>query len=124
MVRIALSDLERDVLVAAINEWSGPAMCTDELAVAMGFDDLDDFAAQRKRLLAAVRRDGELSVRDWARTLVLTEIVFASDVVGSGYEWSSTTGLDDHETLRTLRGLQKKLTRAGAGRSQFRRPPA
>ena len=122
MVRIVLSEPERTVLAAAITEWSGPAMCTDELAVAMGFVDTSDFDGERGRLLAAVRREGDLSLRDWARILVLTEFVFVSDVFGSGYEWSLTTGLDDGETLRTLRGLQRKLTMAGAGRSQFRRP--
>lgn len=92
MVRIELSDLERDIVVSAIIEWGGPAMCTDELAVAMGFVDEPDFHVERERLLVAVSGSGELSLRDWARTLVLTEFVFISDIFGSGYEWSLTTG--------------------------------
>ena len=47
------------------------------------------------------------------RSLLMTEVVFASDVVGSGMEWTITTGLTDQETIATLRGLQRKLLNAG-----------
>ncbi len=40
-----------------------------------------------------------------------TEVVFASDVVGSGLDWPITTGITDEETIRLLRGLQRKLPR-------------
>ncbi|MEU0791752.1 hypothetical protein ABZ342_16920 [Amycolatopsis sp. NPDC005961] len=39
----------------------------------------------------------------------LAEIVFVSDLAGTGCEWPTTTGLDDVVTLRTLRGIQRKL---------------
>jgi len=32
-----------------------------------------------------------------------------SDVIGAGYEWQTVTDLDDYSTLRTLRGIQKRL---------------
>jgi hypothetical protein len=35
--------------------------------------------------------------------------VFASDVIGSGSDWSATTGLSDERTIRLLRGVQGKL---------------
>jgi hypothetical protein len=33
----------------------------------------------------------------------------SSDVIGAGVEWETVTGLSDVETLRLLRGLQRKL---------------
>ena len=54
-----------------------------------------------------VRRS--LSMSDWRRALLATEIVFISDVLGSGIDWSITTGMDDVETLRMLRSVQRKL---------------
>ncbi|MFD2091298.1 hypothetical protein [Blastococcus deserti] len=50
-----------------------------------------------------------LTRRDWARALLATEIVFASNLVGSGLDWSSTTGLSDEETIALLRTLQRKI---------------
>ena len=37
---------------------------------------------------------------------------FASDVFGSGWDWSITTGLADEDTIRILRSLQRKIARA------------
>ena len=90
-------------------EWGGPAYCTDALAVAMGFDNVADLAVQRDRLLRSLDAGAALSRWDWTRTLLATEIVFASDVVGSGFEWPTTTGLSDASSLEVLRGLQRKL---------------
>jgi hypothetical protein len=47
-----------------------------------------------------------LSRADWRRALLATEIVFASDVVGSGLDWSITTGLADEDTIGLLRAMQ------------------
>ena len=33
----------------------------------------------------------------------------ASDLVGSGTDWRTTTGMDDDETIRLLRTIQRKL---------------
>jgi hypothetical protein len=48
---------------------------------------------------------------DWARALLATELAFASEVVGSGYEWSTTTGWSDDTTVKILRSTQLKLIR-------------
>lgn len=40
------------------------------------------------------------------------EIVFASDVFGSGIDWSTTVGRTDEETIRILRSLQRKIARS------------
>jgi hypothetical protein len=61
---------------------------------------------------------------DWRRTLLATEIVFASDVVGAGTDWPVTTGLSDQETVAALRAIQKKIGRAlyRAGPTADKRP--
>lgn len=108
-IAVDLTTDERLVLIHGLIEWSGPASCTDALAVAMGFDSVDDFLAESDRLVAALEANRPLTRWDWTRTLLATEIAFASDVVGSGAEWFITTGLDDSRTLEVLRLLQHKL---------------
>jgi hypothetical protein len=109
VVDVDLSDGERRVLDRGLAEWGGPAACTDALAVAMGFEGVADLAVQWRRLLDALKARAPLSRWDWTRILFATEIVFVSDVVGSGVEWTITTGLDDAETVGILRDLQRKL---------------
>jgi hypothetical protein len=50
-----------------------------------------------------------MTQRDWVRVVLATEIVFISDVIGSGHDWRHTTGLQDDETLRLLRSIQRKV---------------
>ncbi|MGN6330335.1 MAG: GNAT family N-acetyltransferase [Motilibacteraceae bacterium] len=112
---LPLSRDERAVLRAGLVEWGGPARCTEELALAMGFASVADLHQTGAVLAEAIRAGRPLSPRDWSRALLATEIVFASDLVGSGVEWATTTGLGDEETLRQLRSLQRKIL-AVAGR--------
>jgi len=90
-------------------EWGGPARCTDAMAVAMGFADVQDLFAQADRIVSELDAGRPLSRWDWSRTLLATEIVFASNVMGSGIEWTDTTGLDDVRSIQVLRSLQRKL---------------
>lgn len=41
--------------------------------------------------------------------MLAIEIVFVSDVVGSGLDWRFTSGLSDAKTIEILRSLQRKL---------------
>jgi hypothetical protein len=41
-----------------------------------------------RRLKPLVLGGQPLSRRDWRRALIATEIVFASDVFGAGWDWS------------------------------------
>jgi hypothetical protein len=106
---VELSDLEVSVLSNGLNEWLGPGRCTDELAVAIGFDGVEDFHSAIPRLRTAIDDREMLTSTDWRRVLLATEIVFMSDVVGSGHDWMFTTGLPDTETVAIIRGLQRKL---------------
>ncbi|MEU8794339.1 hypothetical protein [Streptomyces sp. NPDC048643] len=106
-----LAQHEVELLARALMEWGGPAHCSDQLAVGMGFAGRKDLLAQCQRLRNALREDAPLSAADWARTLLATEIVFVSDLAGSGVEWPTTTGRDDAATIRMLRVIQRKLAR-------------
>jgi hypothetical protein len=92
-------------------EWGGPAQCSDQLAVGMGFADMQDLLRQSRRLRGALGVDSPLAPRDWARTLLAAEIAFISDLAGSGFEWSTTTGRSDESTIGTLRSIQRKLAK-------------
>jgi len=106
-----LADDEIKLLRRALAEWGGPAHCSDQLAVGMGFADERDLLDQCRRLRLALTDDLPLAQVDWARALLAAEIVFVSDLMGAGVEWSTTTGLSDEATIETLRSIQRKLGR-------------
>ncbi|NYV74264.1 hypothetical protein [Streptomyces sp. UH6] len=104
-----LSEPEVALLTRALSEWGGPAHCSPQLAVGMGFTGTQDLYDQCRRLRQALGDNTPLTAADWARTLLATEIVFVSDLAGSGVEWPTTTGRDEAETLQLLRAIQRKL---------------
>ncbi|WP_091100448.1 hypothetical protein [Micromonospora citrea] len=113
VVAVDLTSDERFLLRRGLAEWGGPAHATDDLARAMGFQDQADLHhGEGRRLIAALDRREPLTGSQWRKLLLSTEIVFASDVVGSGCDWSITTGLSDEETIKLLRVVQRKVARA------------
>ena len=109
LIDVELTPIERQVLSRGLIEWDGPAHCTESMARAMGFVSVADLLRAGQHMADDLDAGRPLSRRDWTRALLATEIAFASDVLGSGIEWSTTTGLDDVTTLRTVRQLQLKL---------------
>lgn len=109
-----LTDKEWVFLRCGLHEWEGPAHCTEEFARAMGFGNVEGLIEEGRRLRAHLGRHEPLSWPDWKRALLATEIVFASDVVGSGCDWQSTTGFSDEESIQLLRSIQRKLMKAMA----------
>lgn len=104
-----LSEMEREVLRRGLLEWLGPAHGTEEIAVAMGFSDLEDLYQDSGRIRTLIASGEAMRPIDWARAILATEVVFASDLVGAGVDWSITTGFSEEETIRTLRSVQRKL---------------
>lgn len=107
----ALTTDERQLLSHGMIAWGGPARCTERLALAMGFASVDHLLSDGLRIAQAIDKGLPLTRRDWTRALLGTEIVFSSDLVGSGRDWTATTGLDDTHTITVLRGLQAKSHR-------------
>ncbi len=96
-----LNDDELDLLRAGLREWGGSARLPHTVARAMRFESEADFTVQRRRTERSLSQGEPMSFSDWRRVLLATEVVFASDVVGSGLragptrsqsgEWSSAT---------------------------------
>ena len=107
--RVDLDPQERRVLAYGLGEWLGPARPTEELAVAMGFAGIADLNSEVLRLNRAILADEPLSPLDWVRALLATEIVFISDMVGSGRDWQITVGIPDDVTVEALRRVQDKI---------------
>ncbi len=112
IVEIDLTAEEWRLLRSGLAEWGGPARCTNEMAVALGFEDRAHLSSETwERLLPEMDARQPLSRLDWLRVLLATEVVFASDVMGSGSEWPITVGVSDADTILMLRGLQRKIGR-------------
>lgn len=110
-VAVELSADERAVLRCGLLEWWGPARPTGALAAAMGSKDTTQLSTEVGRLMAALDVEQALTPEDWQRVLVATEVVFASDVFGSGLDWPITTGFSDPDTIRLLRAVQRRMPR-------------
>jgi|SRR5918999_227224 hypothetical protein len=110
-VAVELTHDERAILARGLIEWGGPATATDEIAHLLGFNSVADLYETGHAIADALRAGESLSALDWRRALFATELVFASDIVGSGVEWPITTGFTDDETIRALRAVQRKLGR-------------
>ena len=109
LIEYDLTAIERDVLRHGLVEWGGPAHCTEELAVAMGFSSISDLFTESDRIVVALEDSLPMRHIDWARTLLATEIVFMSNTVGAALDWEIVTAIPDFETFKTIRGLQRHL---------------
>ena len=136
LVGVDLTDEERSLLWEGLHQWGGPARSSNDLAVAMGFADVEALHAEGRRIREALEAGAVMSKRDWQRALVATEIVWASSVYGAAGDWEIVAaGWDDQRTLRVLRQIQHKLAglrspprergtrRRGAGVSAGASPP-
>ena len=107
LAAVDLSDDERRLLLAGLMEYGGPAAGARVLASLVGVESVDEFLRLTDRLSASIRGGEPLSDLDWARALVLTEISWASDILGAAGEFGST--MSDGRALAALRTLQRKL---------------
>lgn len=110
-VSVPLTAEERTFLRHGVAEWWGPARCTDAFAVAMGFQSREHLHEDIARLKDSLEADMAMPPEDWRRLMLAVELVFASDVVGSGLDWAVTTGFSDGESIALLRGIQRKMPR-------------
>lgn len=109
MVNVQLDRDERALLLAGLNQWGGPAYATEDLALAMGFDDAEEVEQRCIDLYKLIETGDRLSRSDWARALVATEICFGSHILGAARDWRIVTGISDIDSFIALRRLQDKL---------------
>lgn len=110
MLHVDLTDAERHLMVRGLREWGGPARSGELMAVALGFSSARELLNETTKLARSVSDHAPLSREDWTRVLLATEVVFVSNVVGSGLDWTITTGFSDSETITVLRAIQRKLS--------------
>ncbi|OBJ51300.1 hypothetical protein [Mycobacterium sp. 1423905.2] len=77
------------------------------LTPLVGLSDTEEFSALLSRLIDGVEGKEPLSDLDWAQALFLTEIGWASDVVGSGIDFA--TNIRDEKAAPLLRSIQRKI---------------
>lgn len=106
-MHVDLTDIERRLLLAGLTEFGGPAAGAPALAPLVGAVSTDAFYQLTERLRVAIKNQAPLSDLDWARALVLTEICWASDILGAASEFG--TNMPDSVALPALRSLQRKL---------------
>lgn len=104
----ALRDDERAVLVAGVSQWGGPAHPTNELALFLGTTGVPDLVTRSERVRETLASGGDLTDSDLIFAIASTEICFASDRYGAGWDWETATGFDDSTTISVLRELQRR----------------
>lgn len=109
LVEVDLNPEELLFFRQGLIQWEGPAYCSEQMAVAMGFNGIDDLYTQSSRIEKALSKRPVLSRFDWTRALLATEIVFASNVVGAAWDWEIVTPFSDIRSLKILRQVQRKL---------------
>jgi hypothetical protein len=115
LIDIELTDDERLFLSHGLNEYGGPIRNQPVMVRALGLPDRASFEALVDRLMKAIWRKESLSKLDWARAVFLTEVSWASDLVGSGLDFA--TNFRDETAAPLLRSIQWKLNRLGIGGS-------
>lgn len=107
LAQVDLTEVERRLLLAGLMEYGGPAPGAVALAPLVGVNGIEAFFELTDRLSAAIENGRPLSDLDWARALVLTEICWASDLLGAASDFG--TNMPDELALPALRSLQRKL---------------
>jgi hypothetical protein len=110
-VDVELTDDERLLLLSGVMEYGGPAKGAPVLAPTVGATSVDEFNQLTDRLYAAIRAEEPMPPLDWVRALALTEICWASDVLGAASDF--TTNMSDARALAALRSLQRKIVDGG-----------
>ena len=107
LIHVDLTGDERDLLTFGLNEYLGPAAGAPILAPLVGARNTQEFFELLNRLMSAIETRQALSELDWIRALLLTEISWASDILGAASEIQTT--IRDERALPLLRSLQRKL---------------
>lgn len=108
-LRVDLTADEETLLVFGMLDWDGPANPTDAVARALGFSGVENLLSEGARIAQALRAHQALDVADWTRALASASLIFGSDLLGIGDEWTSIHGHDDQYWLSLLRRLHLKV---------------
>jgi hypothetical protein len=110
LVAVELTEDERDFIQQTLEQWALSAASTPFPFQVLGLSTWEEFGGLTGRLEHAVVAGQPLSDLDWARVLFLTEITWASNLVGSGLDFAIVTRFSDTEAVGLLRALQRKIS--------------
>ncbi|PJE05410.1 MAG: hypothetical protein CK429_20245 [Mycobacterium sp.] len=119
LVSIELTDREREFIQQALRQWDGSASDAPFPFQILGLSRWEEFGELAVRLDRALQKHEALTDLDWARVLFLTEICWASDLVGAGLDFATVTGFSDTEALGLLRRLQRRDKIGGYDRAKL-----
>ncbi|RFZ45322.1 hypothetical protein DAVIS_01152 [Mycobacterium marinum] len=119
LVAVDLTEREREFIQQALQQWGGAASGAPFPFQMLGLSTWEEYGELTLRLQRAVRGDEPLTNRDWARVLFLTEITWASGLVGAGLDFAIVTGFSDSEAIGLLRGLQRRRKIGGHERAKL-----
>jgi hypothetical protein len=119
LVAVELTKDERDFIQQTLEQWALSAASTPFPFQLLGFSTWDEFRKLTGRLEQAVMAGEALTDLDWARVLFLTEITWASNLIGSGLDFAIVTRFSDTEAVGLLRGLQRKISSHSRARLLF-----
>jgi hypothetical protein len=111
LLTVDLTDDERNFVWQAMYQWQFSASRKPFPYQVLGLSTWHEFAELTYRLAHAVTDGQPLTGLDWMRVLYLTECSWASNVVGSGLDFSIVTEFSDIDGLSLLRRLQRKIGR-------------
>jgi hypothetical protein len=109
-VAVELTEDERDFIQHTLEQWALSAASKPFPFQVLGLQTWEEFGNLTGRLQHAVTDGEPLTDLDWARVLFLTEITWASNIIGSGLDFAIVTRFSDTEAVGLLRGLQRKIS--------------
>lgn len=119
LVAVDLTERERRFIQQALQQWGWSASDAPFPFQVLGLSTWEEFGKLTVRLQRAVENGEPLTNLDWARVLFLTEITWASDLVGAGLDFATVTGFSDTEAVALLRGLQRRYEIGGYQRGKL-----
>ncbi|WP_231970945.1 hypothetical protein [Mycobacterium sp. E3198] len=109
LVVVDLTKDERNFIRQTLRQWESSAAGQPFPFQVLGLRTWEEFGALTLRLEHAVTDHEALTDLDWARVLFLTEVTWASDLIGAGLDFDAVTSFSDADALTLLRGLQRKI---------------
>ena len=109
LLTVDLSGDERRFVWQAMYQWQFSASDAPFPYQVLGLSSWREFCELTHRLAHAVTDREPLGELDWMRVLYLTECSWASNIVGSGLDFSIVTEFSDIDCLSMLRHVQRKI---------------
>jgi hypothetical protein len=79
------------MLFYGLVDWGGPASdCPEALTVALGCENTENLGIEGRRIADDIYDSRAVSARDWTRALFAAEIIFVSDLLGTGSELTTS----------------------------------